>query len=331
MHSIEMDIKEEDENAEKEIAETEEEPKILEKIVEEEEPSKSKSSDKGLKEKKSMQHSDSEYPLKGPETQDFLNKLKPVLDTIKSIQNTVSTITGSEPSFIDINKKSSEPEKSIEQLVTESANIVEKMFQFRAVDFDGIEEDEPDENDEEEEEKEEEEEEEFEEGEEDADENIFDPSLREKKISFGETSHYCPVALHSKYTLVPGNPEIQCKYRERFYRFSSEEAKKEFMDNPLKYLPNSRRKLKIPPTRILVIGPRGSGKSTQARFLAEKLNLFHVKFRDYLQELIIGKTKKRIDYEREEDKEEEDQSNDDEDDEEEKKFIKFILLIKNNF
>ncbi|RNA14893.1 Adenylate kinase 9 [Brachionus plicatilis] len=314
VHSIEMEIKEEDENAEKE---SEEDPKLLEKIVEEDELRDRKKLDE---KKSSIKSSEPGYPLKGPETQEFLNKLKPILDTIKGIQNSVSTITGSDPSFIDINKKSSEPEKSIEDLAAESANIVEKIFQFRAIDFDGIDEEEPEENDEEEEEKEEEEEEEFEDVEEEGDENIFDPSLREKKISFGETSHYCPVALYSKYTLVPGNPEIQCKYRERFYRFSSEDAKKEFMDNPLKYLPNSRRKLKMPPPRILVLGPRGSGKSTQARFLAEKLNLFHVKFRDYLQELIIGKTKKKIDYEREEDKEEEDQPDDDEDDEEEKKF-----------
>lgn len=316
-----MEIKEEDENVEKENPETEEEPKVLEKIDEEDEAKETKNIDKVAREKKmSINQSDTGYPLKGPETQDFLNKLKPILDTIKGIQNSVTTITGSEPSFIDINSKSSELEKNIEDLVSESAKVVEQIFQFRAVEFDGIEEDEPEDLDDEEEEedKEEEEEGDYEEGEEDGDENIFDPSSKEKKISFGDTSHYCPVSLYSNYTLVPGNPDIQCKYRERFYRFSSEEAKKEFMDNPLKFLPSSRRKLKIPPVRVLVLGPRGSGKSTQARYLAEKLNLFHIKFRDYLQELIIGKTKKRIDYEREEDKEEEEEANED-DDEDEKK------------
>lgn len=65
------------------------------------------------------------------------------------------------------------------------------------------------------------------------------------------------------------------------------------------------------------MGPRGSGKSTQARFLAEKLNIFHVRFRDYLQELIIGKVKKQVEPEREEDKEEEEAE--EEEDEEEMK------------
>ena len=59
----------------------------------------------------------------------------------------------------------------------------------------------------------------------------------------------------------------------------------------------------VPATRILITGARGSGKSTQARILAETLDLFHIKFRDYLQELVIGKTKKFLEPEREEDRE----------------------------
>ncbi|CAF0775596.1 unnamed protein product [Brachionus calyciflorus] len=310
-----------------------EEMKTLEKIIEEEEPrdlnsvksdlsvEKISTENRSQSEKKSKKKSDinSEYPSKGAETQEFLNQLKPSLDNLKNLQNTISTITGSDPAFIQINKSTKESEKSLEELTFESANIIEKMFKFSAVDFDGIEEEEPEENDEDDD-KDDEEEEDFEEGEDEADENIFDPTLKEKKISFGESGHYCPVTLYSKNILVPGNPEYQCKYRERFYRFSSEENKKAFFENPLKYLPNSRKKLKIPPPRFLVLGPRGSGKSTQARYLAEKLNIFHVKFRDYLQELIIGKTKKRIDTERDEDREEEEIAEDDDEDNEEKRL-----------
>lgn len=52
--------------------------------------------------------------------------------------------------------------------------------------------------------------------------------------------------------------------------------------------------------------------------MADKLDLFHIKFRDYLQEMIIGKTKKRIEPEREEDKEliEEEEDEDEKDDDE---------------
>ena len=66
---------------------------------------------------------------------------------------------------------------------------------------------------------------------------------------------------------------------------------------------------KAPPIRLIVLGPRGSGKSTQARELAEKLDLFHFKFRDRLQEMIIGKMKKPVgpEYEEEKDEEEEEE------------------------
>ena len=67
------------------------------------------------------------------------------------------------------------------------------------------------------------------------------------------------------------------------------------------------------------MGARGSGKSTQARFLADQLDLFHVKFRDYLQEMIIGKTKRFIEPEKEEDKEPEDEEEPEEEGDEEAK------------
>lgn len=60
-----------------------------------------------------------------------------------------------------------------------------------------------------------------------------------------------------------------------------------------------------PPIRILILGPRGSGKSTHARYFAEKFGLFHIKFRDRLQELIMKKTTKKIGPEYDEPEEEE--------------------------
>lgn len=51
-----------------------------------------------------------------------------------------------------------------------------------------------------------------------------------------------------------------------------------------------------PALRIFLLGVRGSGKSTVGRWLAQKLGLFHIEFREQLQMLIIAKTKKRIPY-----------------------------------
>lgn len=62
---------------------------------------------------------------------------------------------------------------------------------------------------------------------------------------------------------------------------------------------------KPPAVRIIVIGPRGSGKSIQARHLASKLDVFHIKFRDRLQEIVFGKLKKFVGPEYDDDKDEE--------------------------
>ena len=40
------------------------------------------------------------------------------------------------------------------------------------------------------------------------------------------------------------------------------------------------------------MGPRGSGKTTVGRKFAEKLGIFHVSFREFLQDRIMPKMKK---------------------------------------
>jgi adenylate/nucleoside-diphosphate kinase len=54
----------------------------------------------------------------------------------------------------------------------------------------------------------------------------------------------------------------------------------------------------------LILGPKGAGKTLHGRNLARKLGLFHIQFRERLQELIIAKTKKKIGPEYEEEDEE---------------------------
>ena len=73
-----------------------------------------------------------------------------------------------------------------------------------------------------------------------------------------------------------------------------------------------------PPLRLLILGPRGSGKTLHGRHLAEKLGLFHIAFKERLQELIIAKTKKKIGPEFEEENEEE---------EEEEPYVSFSLPL----
>ena len=84
-----------------------------------------------------------------------------------------------------------------------------------------------------------------------------------------------------------------------------------------------------PPVRIMILGPRGSGKTTHGRHLAKKLGLFHIQYRERLQELVIAKTKKKIGPEFEEEQEEPEE----EEEEEEwviltKKFgFKSVILV----
>ena len=49
-----------------------------------------------------------------------------------------------------------------------------------------------------------------------------------------------------------------------------------------------------PALRLITLGATGSGKTTVGRELAKKFGVFHISFKDRLQELIIAKTKKRI-------------------------------------
>ena len=51
-----------------------------------------------------------------------------------------------------------------------------------------------------------------------------------------------------------------------------------------------------PALRIFLLGTRGSGKTTHGKWLAEKLGIFYIQFRERLQELILAKTQTRVPY-----------------------------------
>jgi len=43
-----------------------------------------------------------------------------------------------------------------------------------------------------------------------------------------------------------------------------------------------------------MLGPTGTGKSLHGRSITQKLGIFHIRFRDRLQELVVNKTKRLI-------------------------------------
>lgn len=119
---------------------------------------------------------------------------------------------------------------------------------------------------------------EYEEEEEEEDDLKFDPasSARERRMQMGASGHYCPVTLQVRDVLAPGSVEFQCKYREKVFRFISDEARQQFMLAPEKFLPNKRHpRLSVPAPRIVIMGPRGSGELFILFFVC-LVNFFHL-------------------------------------------------------
>ncbi|KAG8582448.1 hypothetical protein GDO81_008055 [Engystomops pustulosus] len=127
----------------------------------------------------------------------------------------------------------------------------------------------------------------------------------EKKKHYGDSKHFCPVALKDNRILYPGQMDYAAIYREKTYYCSSPEARKRFLENPQYYVAHEEP-LQAPPLRVLLIGTSGSGKTVNSRWLADKLGLFHIQFKEHLQEIMLAKLEKKIGPQFEEDKVEDD-------------------------
>jgi len=57
---------------------------------------------------------------------------------------------------------------------------------------------------------------------------------------------------------------------------------------------------------VCLLGTHGAGKTTCARQIADKLGIFHIQFEEYLQELILPKTKEKVGHHFDEEPEEDD-------------------------
>eukprot|EP00794_Sanderia_malayensis_P000181 gene181-794_t len=210
-----------------------------------------------------------------------------------SLQGVVRSINNIEPALVDA-------ELTQDQIEAETVASLEAQFQYRGWEYTGMDQDEEEEdqaaveeeglNDDDEEEEDE--------------DDVFS---RDKRKPFGDTRHYCPVALKENSVLWPGQAECAAKYREKVFYFSSPDARMKFLENPTDYLAD-KQPLKPPSLRLLILGAKGSGKTLVGRELAKKFGVFHISFKDRLQELIIAKTKKRIGPDYPEDNEEEDEA-----------------------
>ncbi|NXY17684.1 KAD9 kinase, partial [Atrichornis clamosus] len=116
---------------------------------------------------------------------------------------------------------------------------------------------------------------------------------KQKKRHMGDTKHFCPVSLKEDFVLYPGLQEHAAKYKEKIYYFSTPEYRDKFLKNPEEYVAHNEP-LQAPPLRVCLLGTHGAGKTTCARQIADKLGIFHIQFEEYLQELILPKTKKKV-------------------------------------
>ncbi|NWZ64884.1 KAD9 kinase, partial [Acrocephalus arundinaceus] len=117
--------------------------------------------------------------------------------------------------------------------------------------------------------------------------------IKEKKRLMGDTKHFCPVSLKENFVLYPGLQEHAAKYKEKIYYFSTSKYRDKFLKNPEEYVAHNEP-LQAPPLRVCLLGVHGAGKTTCARQIADKLGIFHIQFEEYLQELILPKTKRKV-------------------------------------
>ncbi|KAM9382186.1 adenylate kinase 9 [Phaethornis superciliosus] len=191
-------------------------------------------------------------------------------------------------------------EQTPESLLNQSVLAMEKPFKYHGWELSAEDLDEEAEDlaaeEEEEEDDDEEEENEDEEDEEKAKEN---------KRHMGDTKHFCPVSLKENFVLYPGLNDYAAKYREKIYYFSTSENIDKFLENPEEYVAHNEP-LQAPPLRVCLLGTHGAGKTTCAQQIADKLGIFHIQFEEYLQQLILPKTKKKVGPDFDEEPEEDD-------------------------
>uniref|UniRef100_H0ZPC8 Adenylate kinase 9 n=1 Tax=Taeniopygia guttata TaxID=59729 RepID=H0ZPC8_TAEGU len=115
----------------------------------------------------------------------------------------------------------------------------------------------------------------------------------EEKRHMGDTNHFCPVSLKENFVLYPGLQEYAAKYKEKIYYFSTSEYRDKFLKNPEEYVAHNEP-LQAPPLRVCLLGVHGAGKTTCSREITDRLGIFHIQFEEYLQELILPKTKRKV-------------------------------------
>lgn len=120
--------------------------------------------------------------------------------------------------------------------------------------------------------------------------NSADLAEEDKKLPKGDFGDYCPVTYVKDNWIVRGNPDQEVTVHGKTYWLSGEKEAEEFKFCPRKFLlsqfANASLPLTAPPPRIMIMGHRGAGVSTQIRMLSDKFKLPELNLREaYLSKL----------------------------------------------
>jgi len=119
----------------------------------------------------------------------------------------------------------------------------------------------------------------------------------EEKLPKGDFGDYCPVTFINDGFLIKGKPDFEATVFGKQYLFASEKDLNEFKINPAKYLVGhggpSSLPLEPPAPKIMILGTKGSGVTTQINKLCEKYKLNPFKLKEELEKKLLAEKDKR--------------------------------------
>ena len=123
-----------------------------------------------------------------------------------------------------------------------------------------------------------------------ADVNIIDDPEEgvTKWLPKGDFGDYCPVTYVNANWLVKGNREFESTVHGKTYWFAGEKERDDFNVNPTKYLSHEVLPLAPPAPKIMILGDKGSGVTTQIEKLCAKFKIESCELmKEYLAKLEV--------------------------------------------
>lgn len=117
-----------------------------------------------------------------------------------------------------------------------------------------------------------------------------DAQRRGPKSDFGD---YCPVTYCNSGFLVKGKADYESFIFGKSYRFAGEKEQEEFKFNPDAFLSKVTIPLPAPEPKIMLVGMKGSGVSTQIEKLCRKFKIQSLNLKDDFLDLMKTEKNKR--------------------------------------